>query len=100
MEDDGETIAFLGANGVDFDTNSRMSTLADLLTEYGVFLDEGASVIHSNFCPEESIPALTVRFSGLMLRVYDLIMLATTRVRSTFREDLLRFVGAISRSQD
>jgi hypothetical protein len=92
LEDDGETIAFLEASGVDLDSETRFEALNDLLREHDAFLSEPESVIHTRFEREDKIPSMSVLFSGLLIRVYDLLLLATHRVRSTFGEDLVRMV--------
>jgi hypothetical protein len=92
LEDDGETIGFLEANGVDLDTEQRASALADLLKEYDAFMDENELVLHTAYLHESDLPAAAVRFTALMLRVFDLLLLSSNRVRSTFRDDLLKMV--------
>jgi hypothetical protein len=92
LEDDGETIAFLESSGVDLDSEARFEALTGLLKEHDAFLSESESVIHTRFAVEDKIPSMTVLFSGLLLRIYDLLLLTAYRVRGTFRDDLVKLV--------
>lgn len=92
LEDDGQTIGFLEAGGIDFDSDARFEVLAELLREYGAFLDEDELLIHTDYLQEERLPGASVKFSALLLRVYDLLLLTPSRVRSTFRDDLIDMV--------
>lgn len=92
LEDDGQTIGFLEASGVDLETDTRLEALNDLLREYVAFYDEHNSLLHTGYIAEKQLAAAAVSFSALLLRVYDLLLLAKTRIRSTFRDDLLAMV--------
>jgi hypothetical protein len=92
IEDDGQTIAYLEENGVDFDNDTRFETFADLLKEYDAYWDENESLIHTSYFLPSDVPFAAVQFSALLLRVADLIFLASDRVRRTFREDLVALV--------
>lgn len=69
VEDDGETIAFLEANGADLDSDTRFEALVSMLKEYDGFYSETESLIHTRFVPELSVPSLAVSFVALILRV-------------------------------
>ena len=92
LEDDGQTIGFLETSGVDFDTDSRLSALADLLREYDAHYDEADVLIHTQYIPADEIPEASVRFTALMVRINDLLLLSPGRVRRTFRDDLIELV--------
>ncbi len=92
LEDDGQTIGFLEAGGVDLDAEARFEALAELLREHDAFLDERECLIHTSYHAEERLPAAAVKFSALLLRIYDLLLLTPSRVRSTFRDDLIDMV--------
>jgi hypothetical protein len=92
IEDDGQTLGFLEASGVDLDSETRFEALADLLKEYSSFLDERESLIYTANMQERFLPAEALRFMTLMLRIQDLLLLAANRVRSTFRDDLINLV--------
>jgi hypothetical protein len=94
LEDDGQTLAHLEAIGVDLDSETRYEAVVDLLKEYEAYIDERENVIHSKYLPECEIPSNVVRFSALLLRIFDLELLASTRVRSTFRDDLAALIEA------
>ena len=92
IEDDGMTVAYLEACGFNFESESRLLALADLLKEYSAHYDENHFVFHTAPMPESAIPSASVGFMGFMLRVFDMLLLASDRVRSTFRDDLIRLV--------
>ncbi len=92
LEDDGQTIGFLETSGVDLDTDSRFEALADMLRDHDAYYDQDEVLIHTSYMPSTEIPDACVRFSALMLRIHDLLLLSPGRVRRTFREDLIRIV--------
>jgi hypothetical protein len=92
LEDDGQTIGFLEASGVDLETETRQDALVELLKEHEAFMDEREFVLHSAYMDERELPAAAVRFTALMLRVIDLLLLSSNRVRSTFKDDLVEIV--------
>ena len=89
LEDDGQTIGFLETSGVDLDTETRMQALADMLREHNAYYDQEAVILHTDYMSELEIPMACVRFAALMVRIHDLLLLASNIVRSTFREDLI-----------
>ena len=89
LEDDGQTIGFLETSGVDLDTPTRLQALGDILREHNAFYDQDEVVIHTDYMPETEIPNASVQFAALMVRIYDLLLLSSSRVRSTFRDDLI-----------
>lgn len=93
LEDDGETVGFIEASGVDLDSESRFEVFTDLLKEYGASFDEREYIIHSIPLKEEEAPEKAVQFAALLLRMHDMLMLSTSRIRSTFRDDLIELVG-------
>ena len=92
LEDDGQTIGFLETSGVDFDTDTRFSALAEMLREHDSFYNQEEVILHTPYLPSDKIPAEFVRFTGLMLRVNDLLLLSPGRVSRSFREDLIAIV--------
>jgi Domain of unknown function DUF1828 len=92
LEDDGQTIGFLETSGVDLDSETRFEAFSDLLKEYDSQFDENECVVHSEWMAEADIPSSAVRFSALLLRIYDLLLLSANRVRSTFKDDLIALV--------
>ena len=92
LEDDGQTLGFIEANGVDLDSERRFEVLVSLLKESDAFLDEREWLVHSRYLAPSELPAAAVRFSALLLRMFDLLLLSTSRVRSTFLDDLIELV--------
>lgn len=92
IEDDGQTINYLEMNGFDLDATSRSDAFYNLLREYDAFYDDENLLIYSKDMDEKDVPAASVRFSALMLRVFDFILLNKSRVKSTFRDDLIAMI--------
>jgi uncharacterized protein DUF1828 len=89
LEDDGQTIGFLETNGVDLDTDSRFSALADMLREFDAYYDQEEVLIHTAYFTPDKIPDECVRFTALLLRVIDMLLLAPGRVSRTFKDDII-----------
>lgn len=94
IEDDGQTVTELEMQGFDLDNETRRLAFLDLLREYDAFFDDTHFIIHSSFVDETQVPALAVRFSALLLRVQDFLLMSRERARSTFRDDLVEMVEA------
>ena len=75
IEDDGQTIPYLEACGVDFETQTRVKALEALLKEYGAELDEAKSLIHTPNMREAELPRVALRFVALLLRLSDFLLL-------------------------
>lgn len=87
LEDDGQTIPYLEACGVDFETSTRQKAFEQLLKEYGAVHDEGENVIRTPNMSEAELPRAALRFSAFLLRLYDFLLLTQEHVESTFKED-------------
>jgi hypothetical protein len=87
LEDDGETIPYLEACGVDFETATRKKAFEQLLKEYGAEHDEAENLIRTPNMREADLPRAALRFSALLLRLYDFLLLTQEHVESTFKED-------------
>ncbi|MBH5387362.1 DUF1828 domain-containing protein [Bradyrhizobium diversitatis] len=87
IEDDGETIPYLEACGVDFTTQTRMKAFHALLKEHGADFDESESIVHTPAMRQEDVPGAALRFVALMLRLADFLLLREEHVESTFKED-------------
>lgn len=90
LEDDGETIPYLEACGVDFDTQTRQRAFQDLLAEYDAEFDEADSLIRTQAMTERELPSAALRFVALLLRLSDFLLLTQEHVESTFHEDAKR----------
>ena len=88
LEDDGGTIASLEEDGVSFASEARSDALNSLLQQYDAQLDETALVIHTEYLPENRIPANFAKFMALLLRLQDLRLLSQDRVRELFKDDV------------
>jgi hypothetical protein len=90
LEDDGETMAYLEACGVDFETQTRRKALEALLAEHYADYDESENVIRTAELKEQDLPRVALGFVALLLRLFDFLLLTPERVGSTFREDATR----------
>ena len=93
LEDDGATIAFLEAQGVDLDTESRRELFTGLLSEYHAQYDEKEVLIHSDRLREEELAPKSLVFVEMMLRIYDLLFLTSKRVTRSFKDDLGKLIS-------
>lgn len=87
IEDDGTTIPFLEASGVDFGTEARSDAFSSLLDSHGVEFDEDDMLLHTAVMREAELPKAAMRFLSLMLRINDFLLLTKDKVASTFKED-------------
>jgi hypothetical protein len=87
IEDDGATIPFLEAAGVDFSSSTRADALAGLLDSHGIEFDEDEMLLHTSSMAEAELPKAAMRFLSFMLRVNDFLLLTKDKVASTFKED-------------
>jgi Domain of unknown function DUF1828 len=87
LEDDGQTMPYLEACGVDFETSTRKKAFDELMREYGAQYDEGENLIRTENMREEELPRAALRFVALLLRLYDFLLLTQEHVESTFKED-------------
>ena len=87
LEDDGTTIPYLEAAGVDFQTQTRAKALRSILDEYGAQLDEEEALIRTPDVPENELARMSIGFAALLLRLHDFLLLTQDHVESAFRED-------------
>lgn len=92
LEDDGTTVPFLEASGVEFSTETRSAAFAELLETYKVEFDEAEMLLHTPFIDESELPSTAMRFVAFMLRVNDFLLLTRERVASSFKEDATRMI--------
>lgn len=90
LEDDGKTVPFLEACGVDFDTQTRAKAFEALLTEYVAEYDSTEAIIHTPSLREADLPRAALRFAALLLRLSDFLLLTQEHVESTFKEDAVK----------
>jgi hypothetical protein len=87
IEDDGTTIPFLEASGVEFATETRSEALTVLLENHGVAFDEDEMLLHTDSLTESELPKAAMRFLSFMLRINDFLLLTKDKVASTFKDD-------------
>lgn len=92
IEDDGTTIPFLEAAGVDFGTEARSDAFQALLESHDVEFDQDELLLHTRSLKEENLPAAAMKFVSLMLRMGDFLLLTRDKVASTFKEDAAQLI--------
>src|SRR4051794_34463616 len=63
LEDDGTTLPYLEAAGVDFETQTRAKAFAAILEEYGAQYDADEAVIRTPDLPETDIARVSLGFA-------------------------------------
>ena len=94
IEDDGETVPYLEACGVDFSTQTRQKAFRELLTEHGADYDDEEAIVRTPQLPRNELPAAALRFTALLLRLSDFLLLTQEHVESSFREDARQRIKA------
>jgi hypothetical protein len=92
IEDDGQTIPYLEACGVDFETQTRSKALNALFDESSAKFDQAEMLIHTDYMPREDVPKHAFRFVAMLLRMQDFLLLSHDHVVSTFREDATKLI--------
>jgi hypothetical protein len=87
LEDDGTTIPYLEAAGVDFETQTRERAFEEILAEYGAQFDAQEGLIRTHDVPEQELARSAISFSALLLRLSDFLLLSQEHVESAFKED-------------
>jgi hypothetical protein len=90
LEDDGTTIPYLVAAGVDFETQTREKAFAEILEEYGAQYDPDEAVIRTPEMPEPDVARAAIGFAALLLRLCDFLLLSQEHIASAFREDAIK----------
>lgn len=90
IEDDGTTIPFLEAAGVDFSTTTRSEAFSLLRSSHGVEFDEAENLLTSGWLAESDMPRAALRFVNFMIRINDFLLLTRDKAASTFRDDAIR----------
>lgn len=87
IEDDGQTIPYLEACGVDFSTQTRDRAFKALLDEYGAAYDSDECLVHTPYLNEEDLPKAAMRFVAMLLRIPDFLLLTQEHIETAFKED-------------
>lgn len=90
LEDDGTTVPYLEAAGVDFATQTRERAFRDILSEYGAHYDPDEAVIRTQEVPEAEIARAAIGFAALLLRLSDFLLLSQEHTASAFRDDVIK----------
>lgn len=88
LVDSGATVAFLEAAGATLDSQTRQEAFVELLSEYNAIYDDVRGELVIPDLEEKNLPAASLQFMALLLRLRDLLLITRERVESTFREDV------------
>lgn len=95
LEDDGAQVAMLEAAGVPLGKKgARFDAFSEMLVQHRATYDDDAGMIRTEDMSDEHVPAAAIGFMALMLRIHDLVLLTTERVKRTWREDAMRDIHA------
>lgn len=94
LEDDGLTVPYLDASGVDLGEGPRAEAFVSLMAEYGVELDESENVLQTSFLPVERLARESMRFVAFLLRMQDFLLVTREQVEETFRADVIRAISS------
>ncbi len=92
LEDSGLIVPTLESLGVTIQQGERGEAFRDLMMEYEAELNQDSLEIHSRYMPESDVPAASLRFVSLLLRLQDLQLLKPEKVESAFREDAIKAI--------
>lgn len=92
LEDDGDTIPYLDASGVDLTEGPRAEMFSALLREHQAEFDPEEYVLHTGFMPADQLPAAAMRFVALLLRMQDFLLVTRERIEDTFKADVIKAV--------
>jgi hypothetical protein len=90
LEDDGTTVPYLEAAGVDFETQTREKAFRTILEEYGARYDDDEAIIRTPDVPEPEVGRAAISFAALLLRLSDFLLLSQDHIASAFREDAIK----------
>src|SRR5271155_2210730 len=65
LEDDGTTVPYLEAAGVDFETQTREKAFQTILEEYGASYDHNEAIIRTPEMPESEVARAAIGFAAL-----------------------------------
>jgi hypothetical protein len=89
LVDSGTTVAFIEAAGATLDSRTRLEAFRELLAEYSALYDDDRGELVIPDLEESELPAASLNFMALLLRLKDLLLITRERVESTFREDVI-----------
>ena len=92
VEDNGLTVAIIEASGADFGVESRNEAFRSLLDIHAASYDEDHGELFIDNLSRDSVPSAALRFVALLMRVQDIMLMASERAASTFKEDALRSI--------
>lgn len=87
LQDDGSTVPIIEASGADLSVSSRAQAFSALLAEYDASYDDDTCELLSAWVPREQIAKAAMQFVAMLLRVQELALLTSERVRSTWIEE-------------
>lgn len=101
LMDDGNTIPYLEAAGASLDSDTRFAAFSEIINQYGVTYHDIDRQIYLDDVTPDALPAQSLQFVALLMRIQDLLLMTRDRVENAFRDDVLeklrdRFDGRAS----
>lgn len=87
IEDDGFAVPLLVGSGVDIEEGERSAEFSDTISQAGATYIDGE--LRTGWLAEDAVPNAALKFTSMLLRIYDLVMLHPDRVRKTFMQDAM-----------
>ncbi|MBA3449322.1 MAG: DUF1828 domain-containing protein [Pseudaminobacter sp.] len=94
LVDNALTVAFLEAEGAPMSMGTRRETLSAILTQHNAAYDDEMGEIFREDIAEAHLPKAILDFSALLLRLNDMLLLTTDRIRNAFEDDVRGAVRA------
>lgn len=86
--DNALTVAFLEAEGARISAGSRRDVLNTILQQHHAAFDEEMGEIFMDGITEADLPKAVLDFSALLLRLNDMLLMTTERIRNAFEDDV------------
>jgi hypothetical protein len=94
IQDDGNTMPLLEAEGADLGIESRKEAFDDLMEEYGATYDEDVGELAIVNIKRGDLPQAALKFVALLLRIQDMLLLTRDRAEATWIEEATRDLTA------
>ncbi len=92
IEDDGSTIPSLLSAGINIQAGQRALEFQRMLQDAGAELDEEDLELRTAWIDESAIPEAALRFTTLLIRVFDFWLVNPEKVANTFKDDALALI--------
>ncbi|RWH28310.1 DUF1828 domain-containing protein [Mesorhizobium sp.] len=88
LVDNALTVAFIEAEGAPLNSGARRETLNAILAQHGAAYDDEMGEVFMDDISEADLPKAILEFSALLLRLNDMLLMTTDRVKNAFEDDV------------